>query len=327
MLTAADFVSLAYTPDLTQAGILHACHILARAQHKIPANPVLALRRLVIHSALDLAFRHYLGEQGVPYQTLNTTPFSRPGHQDVILGGRRCVFICSILSSASKHPSSPSRRLALLQKLARVPGEFLNTDSHFDPEIFIFAFVIYFSSPVQAGPPAETTPNFPAYYLYPMPTTWARPNRWKPLGLLLLETATSQALTLELGGLGADRQYLSYSVPLQPHQPLHLQTGLHTLAYLALPMRPQGRIQIYSSALRRRYVPSPDRWGDLWVQGDEIILTGYMTRGEFRQRARALPHKAHKEPYQMPDLRDMALPVSELHPIQDLLQRITEWQS
>lgn len=325
MITSSDLVTLPYTSDLTRAGILHACQILARAQHKMPANPLSDLRSLVVNTAVDLAFRRYLAEQEVPYQTLDTTPFSQPGHHDVILGRRRCIFLCFLQPITTRSQPSLSRHSILLQKQARAPGEYLVAESHFDPEIFIFAFIFYLSTPIRFDPRLFASLNQPIYLLYPMPTAWARPRRWESLGFLHLEAEAAQAVTLEMGGLGKDRQFLSYAVHLQPRQPLRLHTGLYTLAYLALPTMYNGRIRLYSSAMRRRYLPSSDRWGNLWVQGSEIVLAGYMTRGEFRQRAQPLPQRPPSKQSKPPYPADMAVFVEELYPIQDLLQRAKEW--
>jgi len=320
-VTAADFIHLPYTADLTRAGILYACQSLAQAQRQIKVNPIHALRTLVVTAAVDVAFRRYLSQQGVPYQTLNVTPFSQPGHSEIILEKRRCVFICALSAGTAEGRPSREQVSALALKQARVPAAYLNTESHFDPELFLFAFVFHLPTFTRLDPRHPPKIDQPHYLLYPMSTLWARPRRWRSLGSLVLEVDAPRPITLDIGGLGEDRRYFSRTLQLQPHQPLDLHLGLYTLAYLALPTYLNGRIQIYSSGLRRRYSPSPDRWGNLWIQGSEIILVGYMSRGEFRQRAFTLHRGNQPWPAEAHTLKDRAIPVSALHPLRDLFQQ------
>jgi hypothetical protein len=57
----------------------------------------------------------------------------------------------------------------------------------------------------------------------------------------------------------------------------------------------------------------------------EIVLAGYITRGEFRSRARLLPAGSRVQQYARTRTDNLHLPVAELHPLGDLLQRVKEW--
>jgi hypothetical protein len=57
----------------------------------------------------------------------------------------------------------------------------------------------------------------------------------------------------------------------------------------------------------------------------QIILAGYMTRGEFRRRARPLPAGSRVLQYPRTRTENMSLPIGELRPLGDLLERVKEW--
>jgi hypothetical protein len=90
MINKNDLLHLSYTPDLTQGGIAYACRSLAYTYDRMGGSPADWLRRIVAGVAVELAMRRYLGEQAVPFDVLGATPFTRPDHYDVALGGHRC---------------------------------------------------------------------------------------------------------------------------------------------------------------------------------------------------------------------------------------------
>jgi hypothetical protein len=98
-----------------------------------------------------------------------------------------------------------------------------------------------------------------------------------------------------------------------------------SLAYLNLPQTPEGRLGVFSPRLKQTYIIEPGAWENIWVYGMEIILAGYMTRGEFRRRARELPPNSRVAQYARTRTHNGALPVQQLHPLGDLFERAKEW--
>ena len=67
MITAKDFIHLHFTPDLTEGGIAYACRSLNHTYNRMGGSPYARLRRIVGGVAVELAFRHYLTSQDVPF--------------------------------------------------------------------------------------------------------------------------------------------------------------------------------------------------------------------------------------------------------------------
>jgi hypothetical protein len=57
----------------------------------------------------------------------------------------------------------------------------------------------------------------------------------------------------------------------------------------------------------------------------EVILAGYMLRGEFRRRARRLPAGSQVLQYSRTKTANLALPVKDLYPLDDLFGRARAW--
>jgi hypothetical protein len=67
----------------------------------------------------------------------------------------------------------------------------------------------------------------------------------------------------------------------------------------------------------------PLDWGNIWVYGMQVWLAGYVTREEFSRRASFIPAGSHAFPYQQTQVKNLALPVSELRPLSELFERAT----
>jgi hypothetical protein len=74
-------------------------------------------------------------------------------------------------------------------------------------------------------------------------------------------------------------------------------------------------------------VISPLEWGNIWVYGLEIILTGFISRGEFRQRAKSITPNTRVFQFDHTKTKNLAVPVSNLDPLHDLFTRVKEWKA
>jgi hypothetical protein len=57
----------------------------------------------------------------------------------------------------------------------------------------------------------------------------------------------------------------------------------------------------------------------------DITLAGFISRGEFRQRARMIAPNSRVFQYNRTKTKNLAVPVSELNPLQDLFTRVRKW--
>jgi len=123
MITAKDFILLPFTPDLTEGGIAYACRSLNYTYNRMSGLPYARLRRIVGGVAVELAFRHHLTNQDVPFDVNSASPFTEPDRYDVSLGGHRCD-IKSFLIARRQQISDIRRDLSVLLKApALIPSD------------------------------------------------------------------------------------------------------------------------------------------------------------------------------------------------------------
>ena len=326
MLTASDLLTLPYTPDLTQAGIAYACRSLPHTYNRMGGSPIYRLRRIVAGKAVELAFRRHLGKEGVPFDTLGATPFTDPDRYDVALGGRRCdiksfqIFDKAKILQARRDPEY------ILSAAALVPSDQLASDHLNDTDLYIFAFVHALITQDENDLKRAIAAGQPVSLIYPFPAAWAQPDPWRSLGSLALKTDLPSAITLELGGQDSQRSFQTEELTLLPRTRQKAKRDYYSLAYLHAPYAPEGRVGIHSPELAQTRLIQAEEWGNIWVYGMEIILAGYMTRGEFRRRARDLPANSRVLQYPRTRTHNGFLPVRRLRPLAGLFERAKEWE-
>lgn len=325
MISAADFLSLPYTPDLTRAGIVYACRSLAFTYNRMGGSPFDRLRRIVAGKAIELAFRRCLTEQGVPHDNLGATPFTEPDHYDIALGGRRCdlkSYLILTKEEISRLRRDPSR---LLSAHALVPADQLMADHLHEHDLYIFAYI----TALVAASPGEMERALkagqPTFCVYPLPDEWVRPRSWASLGSLSIKSDAGQGMLLEAGGQTGGKIFETEQLFLEPGLRKELGKDFYSLAYLYTPRTPGGKVGVHSPRLNRVQMIQPQDWGNIWVYGMQILLAGFMTVGEFRQKAWLLPAGRRAYPYPKTRTDNMALPLKELHPIKELFSETKKW--
>jgi hypothetical protein len=90
---------------------------------------------------------------------------------------------------------------------------------------------------------------------------------------------------------------------------------------------PSVRLGIHCPTYKETHLIPPLEWKNIWVYGMDIILAGFISRGEFRQRAKLIAPNSRTFQYDRTKTKNLAVPVSELSPLPDLFARVREWES
>ncbi len=325
MITASDFLCLPYTPDLTEAGISYACRSLAHAYDRMGSSPFDRLRRMVVRTSIELAFRRHLAQQNVPFQVKGAAPFGEPDRYDVLLGGHRCDVRSFLISYREQIRSVHADPAQLLNATALVPLDQYAGDERAPTDLFLFAFLtgLVAASPVEVQK-AESAGS-PVYLVHAMPPAWARPQAWIPLGPLAIKSEADEPLTVELGGQNGAREFVTRSMVLPPHKRMEVDGDFHSLAYVHVANKPEKRLGIHSPSRGETYLIQPIDWGNVWVYGLRIYLTGWITREEFRQRASLLPEGSRVFQYDRTRTKNLAVPIADLRSLPELLGRARDW--
>ncbi len=327
MITSADFITIPYTPDMTQGGIAYACKSLPYTYNRMGTSHFKRLQRIVAGVAVELAYRRYLTQENVPHDNLGATPFTDPDRYDIAIGGRRCDLKSYLLIQKEQIRQIRKNPAQLLDAQALVPADQMASTHLGDEDLYIFAFLSALLTPNQEALKKARQAGQPVYMIYPLPKTWARPAIWAPLGRLVLKSDAARQIKLELGGQDGQHRTLSESIKLRPGMRTSARGTFHALYYLHTPDIPDGPVGVHSPVLDETLIIAPLEWGNIWIYGMEIIYTGYMRRGEFRAKASHLPAGSRVFQYPRTSTPNLALPIRELYPLRGFFEQAKAWSS
>lgn len=319
MLNSANLITLPYTPDLTRAGIAYACQSLAFTYNRMGGSRHHRLRRIVAGKAVELGFRHYLEAQAVPHDHLGSTPFTDPDQYDVALHGLYCDVKSFMFFEKDRIRQLRRDPDHLLQASALVPADQMASSHLSETDVYVFAFLTALITSNQAELERALAAGQPVFMIHALPPSWSNPLDWKTFAPLSLSWSDAETVQVEIGGQGSDRAFLTEQVTLDPQRRMQARKDFHSLAYLHPNRQTRGQLRLVSTTQRKSHLVSPSDWSNIWVYGMEIILAGYMPRGEFRHRAHLLPAGSQVLQYPRTRTANYALPVADLYPLKDLL--------
>ncbi len=326
MLSPSAFIRLSFSPDLIAGGIAYAIRSLPYTYNRMGGSPYERLRRIVAGVAVELAFRRYLTQQGIPYDVQGATPFTLPDRYDLSLGGHRCdvkSFLITRRTQIRRIRQDPGR---LLDAPALVPADQDAAEGRRDDDLYLFAFLTALKAASRQDIQRAQAAGQPIYLIHALPRSWATPYPWIPLGRLALKSECERPLVVEIGGQIEDRSFATEKVLLPPRRRVEAETPFFSIACLHLDRLPQGRVGLHSPTRGQTYLVAPYEWGNIWLYGLDIFLTGWMLRGEFRLRARSIPVGARVFQYSQTRVKNLAVDVRHLRPLPDLLERVKAWE-
>jgi len=325
MISTSDLIHLPYTRDLTEAGIAYAVRSLSYKYNHVQGAPYDRLRQIVAGVALELAFRRHLSEQNIPFDVKGAMPFTDPDHYDVSLGGRRCKIQAFLITHREQILEMRRNPQIVLDAPALVPSDQNAAEGNSDSDLYLFAFLCGLVAASQSDLQKVMDANQPHHMIHVMPAAWARPTQWNPLRALVLKSDSEQSQIVEIGGQDAGREMRSRLVEIPPRTRIQIEDGFFSLAYIHSKSIPKARIGIHNPSRRETYIINPLDWGNIWVYGLDILLAGFLTRGEFNERASFLHEGARVFQYDRMPTKSLSVSVSELKPLSELFERVKAW--
>ncbi len=324
MLDPADLLRLPFTPDLSEAGISFACRSLAYSYSNTQAASFIHLRGLSVEVAAELAFRRYLHQQGIPFSVRERAPLQTSGQYDISLGGHRCGLRTYFISHPDQIELLAKNPAALLQAPALIPLDELAGDGPQPDDLYLFAFVTGTVVRTRKEVQQALASGGSACLIQPLPAAWSRPSNWISLGELSMKSEAETALIVEVGGLDERREFVSLQVELPPRERISVKANFYSLAYVRAGQWPPARLGLHSPVHPQACILQTGDWGNIRVNGMEIVLTGWSTHAEFRQRSSLLNPGKRTFQFNRTRLKNMLMPVSDLNPLPPLLERVKE---
>jgi hypothetical protein len=327
MLTKTDLIRLDYTPDLTEAGILSTCQWLVSSSRNLGQKPHNHLRRKIGRVIVELALRRLLAERQVPFRTLELEPFSDPHQHDLSLAGHRLHLNSYLLSNHAQIRAVQQDSSELLRASALTSLEQFVSEGQTSRDIYLFAFLLALAAVDQHKLEAPEKPHF---YLAVLPKNWAQPESWVPLNPIALKSEADHPVTVELGGLNSDRSFKRTQVRLQPRKRTIVTDEFYSLAYIHNLDHPKARLGLHSPRFQHRsqvHIIQPAEWGNVWIYGLEIWLTGWLSMDEYRRRSVVLPAGKITFQYSRTRYKNLCVPMTELQPLEKLFDDTCIWQA
>jgi hypothetical protein len=99
-----------------------------------------------------------------------------------------------------------------------------------------------------------------------------------------------------------------------------------SLAYIHAGRRPEARIGLHSPTHGEAYIVPTHAWGNIWVYGMDIFLTGWLTHDEYRRKAKVLNAGMSTLQYARTRVKNLLVPMVELNPLAPLLKKVKAWE-
>lgn len=327
MITSTDFLHLPYTPDLTEGGIAYAIRSLPYTYNRMGGSPFNRLRRIVAGVAVELAFRRHLSERDIPYDVKGATPFTDPDRYDVSLGGHRCDIKSFFISHRGQVSSLRTQPELLLKAPALVPSDQHAADGHRDDDLYLFAFLTGLFAASQDDLGKALDAGQPAYLIHAMDKSWSKPINWQPINPLTLKSESDRTLNVEIGGQAQGREFLTRRVELPPRTRVKVDDQFYALASVHVDQMPAARLGIHSPYMGKPYLIDPYAWGNIWVYGMDIFLTGYISYEEFGRKCSQIQPGSRVFQYSKTRTKNLAVPVADLKPLGRLFEQVKEWEA
>ncbi len=326
MINSSNFFHLPYTPDLTEGGIAYALRSLPYSFERIGSKPYDRIRRMVANVAVELAFRRYLSQQNIPYDVKSGAPFTEPDKYNVTLGGHRCDIKSFLISHRDQISQMRNDSSVILNAPALVPSDHHTVDGYSDHDLYLFAFLSGLIAASQTDLKKAVETGQPHYLIHVMPDEWRKPSRWNPLGTLILKSESDAEMLVEVSGQDEGRGFMTRVVNLPAKKRILVNDPFYLVSAVHIKNIPSARLGIHSSSYKEAHVISPLDWGNIWVYGLDITLAGYISRAEFRRRAKLIAPNSRVFQYSHTKTKNLAVTVSELKPLHELFARVREWK-
>lgn len=322
MIGISDFVRLPYTPDITEGGIAFVLRSLPHGGLSFDK-----IRRRVAGAVVELAFRRYLSQQDIPFEIIPATPFTEPNKHDVSLGRHRCDIKSFLISHRDQILQMKTNPTILLNAPALVPADLHAGDGNLDNDLYLFAFLSGLVVTTRNDLRNANESNQPNYFIQFMPEAWRKPFNWIPLAPLVLKSESNAEMQVEISGQDQSRDYLTRLINIPSKMRVTVNDPFYSVTAIHVKKIPSARLGIHSPVHKDTHIITPDEWGNIWVNGTDIILTGFISRGDFRRRAKLIPSNTRVFQYDHTKTKNMAVIISELYPLQDLFARVRNWKS
>lgn len=328
MISTNDITKLPFTPDLIESGTSFAVRALLHAQSQAVGSIYTIMRRRVSGLAVELAFRRYLLHKNIPFEIKSGQSFADPDRYDVLLGGHRCNLITFLTAKREQITSIRANPEQILQAPALLTEKELASIGNHNNDLNLFSFLLGLTTNSPEEIKKAVDANQPICLVHPLRPEWSHPQHWASMGKLTLKSECSLPVVIEIGGQDKHRNFITETLTLHPLTRCHAMNEYYSLAYVQCRSIPDARIGIHSTTIGSDiYLIHAHEWGNIWIYGMEIWMTGYISHEEFRRKASIVYTGSRVFQYSKTQTRNLSVPIMDLRPLNDLFEKVTTWEN
>lgn len=287
MLDKTDVFEIKVTTD----NLLVAVHYAEKSLHFTfnrmgRANPYDRAINIVKGVVMEGAFKDLLTDLNVNYDLLGNTHWTKKDKYDVGINGARCDLKGFFIA----NPQSQSQIIRdpgwLLDCCALVPSDQVESVNLKENDIYTFPFLIgkVYRDYANLQNVLEYYYLVHDFYEY----AWIK-NEGKPLGRLLVQSSMNEDFSFRIGGQDTTGELVIEDTILKPNRSFQTTNTFQTALFLQSNEIPSGNLKVMApkNGLVREIHYS--NWGNIWIYDPQVYITGWIRKGEFRERSVEIP--------------------------------------
>jgi hypothetical protein len=142
-----------------------------------------------------------------------------------------------------------------------------------------------------------------------------------------LKSECAQAIKVEIGGLDAQRGFVTEACELPPLKRVAAGQEFYSLAYMRTGSMPEKRLGLHSPQRGEATILQPYDWADIRIRGEQILLAGWLTHEEFRSKSVVLNAGQPTFQFAHTHCRTLLVRADRLNPLGRLLEKVRNWEA
>jgi len=314
MITKKDIMEVRVRPVMIEAGIAYAERSLHFTFNRMGlSSHYNRIRNIISGIVMEEAFRRLLDGSHVKYDLMGRTHFTQKDRYDVGIRGNRYDVKGFVVKDEDRLAAASQDTGWFLECSALVPADQVAARSLREDDVYVFAFATLALAPRGAGRHEHWIHTFWEY-------DWFKNPEWKSLGRMKLVSKMALPCRVRVGGQAEDEDLLCEKLALRPGEKATTKLEYYTALFLQPEELPAGSLEIACERRDTRALVTSDAWENVWLDFEKVFFAGWMTKGEFRKRAKEIPrfYKKCKQYGETKTVNRMLL-VKDLHPMSELL--------
>ncbi len=176
----------------------------------------------------------------------------------------------------------------MLEAPALIPLDQFSIGGHKPDDLYVFAFLPGGVAAAQEDGKCASENRKAFHLIHILPEAWRRSGAWQDLHRLALKSECAETMVVKIGGLDARRSFITETCELPPLTRMTVTQEFYSVTYMHAGRLPEKRLGLYSPVRGDAYIIQPHKWSDIWIRGEQILLTGWLTHEGFRSKSAIL---------------------------------------